>query len=46
MNPVSSLLFAAFFGLTAGIGHGVIAHHHNLPFSLTDQFFQSFNIFP
>lgn len=40
MNPLNSLALPMFFGLVAGVGHGVISHHHNLPLSLTDQIFQ------
>jgi hypothetical protein len=43
MNPLTSLLFPVFFGLMAGIGHGVISDHNNLPFSLMDQLFQPLN---
>ena len=43
MNSFTSLLFASLLGLTAGIGHGVVAHHNDLPFSLTDQIVQSFD---
>lgn len=43
MNSLTSLLFASLLGLTAGIGHGVVAHHNDLPFSLTDQVFESFD---
>lgn len=40
MNPLSSLVFPLLFGLIAGIGHGVVSHHNNLPFSLTEQILQ------
>lgn len=41
MNPLNSLLLPMFFGLITGIGHGVISHHHDLPFSLTDQIWEN-----
>ena len=44
MNSVSPLIYATFIGLVAGIGHGFVSHHANLPLSLTDQFLQPFQI--
>ena len=43
MNSLASLFLPALFGLMAGIGHGVVAHHNDLPFSLTEQVFTSHN---
>ncbi|MDJ0571875.1 MAG: hypothetical protein QNJ53_22910 [Pleurocapsa sp. MO_192.B19] len=41
MNNWASLLIPAILGLTAGIGHGITAHHQDLPFSLAEQVIES-----
>lgn len=41
MNNQASLLAAAFFGLIAGMGHGVVSHYQELPFSLSEQVLES-----
>ena len=41
MNNLASLILPAMIGLLAGIGHGVISHHQDLPLSLSDQVLQS-----
>ena len=38
------IAFSALLGLLAGIGHGVISHHAELPVSLSEQFLQSMQI--
>lgn len=40
MQGFSSLVVPAFLGLVAGIGHGVVSHHAELPLSLTEQLAQ------
>ncbi len=44
MNSKSPLIFAALIGLVAGIGHGFVSHHADLPMLLTDQFLQPFEM--
>ena len=41
MENIASLVVASTFGLIAGIGHGVVSHFQDLPFSLSDQVFES-----
>ncbi|MEM6611129.1 MAG: hypothetical protein AAF652_02545 [Cyanobacteria bacterium P01_C01_bin.72] len=41
MNNQASLFFAAIFGLIAGMGHGVVSHYQELPFSLSEQVIES-----
>ena len=41
MNNWTYFIFPALLGLVAGVGHGVISHNQELPFSLTEQFLQS-----
>lgn len=38
MNSFIPVLYSALFGLLAGVSHGVVSHHADLPLSLTDQF--------
>ena len=42
-TSISSIVCSAVLGLMAGIGHGFVSHHNNLPFSLTDQIIQPLN---
>ncbi len=44
MNHLTSLILPACLGLFAGIGHGIVAHQADLPFSLTEQLTHSFEI--
>ncbi|NJN72326.1 MAG: hypothetical protein HC799_05660 [Limnothrix sp. RL_2_0] len=37
MNNLASLALPAVLGLIAGIGHGIVSHHADLPFSLAEQ---------
>ncbi len=41
MKSWSSLIIPSILGLVAGIGHGVVSHHQELPFSLADQVIES-----
>ncbi|MEO0946557.1 MAG: hypothetical protein AAFY11_00120 [Cyanobacteria bacterium J06641_5] len=38
------IAFSALLGLVAGIGHGILSHHAELPISLSEQFLQSMQI--
>lgn len=40
MNNLVNLILPAVFGLVAGVGHGIVSHHAELPVSLTEQFLQ------
>ncbi|MEO1590316.1 MAG: hypothetical protein AAFU71_03375 [Cyanobacteria bacterium J06632_22] len=40
MIQLRDLLLPAVIGLVAGIGHGVVSHHADLPLSLVDQVIQ------
>ncbi|MBE9033372.1 hypothetical protein IQ266_26920 [filamentous cyanobacterium LEGE 11480] len=40
MNTLTSIVLPAFIGLIAGVGHGFVSHHANLPLSLSDQIMQ------
>lgn len=42
MNDRISLVVASVLGLVAGMGHGVVSHYRELPFSLSDQVVESF----
>ena len=44
MNSFASLVFPAFIGLLAGIGHGWVSHEAGLPVSLGEQLVQPFVI--
>lgn len=44
MNFLAPLVFSAFLGLVTGIGHGFVSHYNDLPFSLTEQVFNSLSI--
>ncbi|MGF1521715.1 MAG: hypothetical protein ACFBSF_05275 [Leptolyngbyaceae cyanobacterium] len=37
MKSFSFLVTPALLGLVAGIAHGIISHHADLPLALTDQ---------
>ena len=37
MTPLPSFVLPAILGLVAGIGHGVVSHQADLPFSLSEQ---------
>jgi hypothetical protein len=41
MNNQVSLIVASFFGLLAGMSHGVVSHYQDLPFSLSEQVIES-----
>lgn len=41
MKDRTSLIVASIFGLVAGIGHGVVSHIQQLPFSLSEQAIES-----
>ena len=41
MDNWTYYILPALLGLIAGVGHGITAHHQELPFSLTEQFLQS-----
>lgn len=41
MKDSTSLIVASIFGLVAGIGHGVVSHIQELPFSLSEQALES-----
>lgn len=43
MKGWSSLIISSILGLAAGIGHGVVSHHQDLPFSLSEQVTESIN---
>ena len=42
MDNLKHLFLPALLGLTAGMAHGVIAHHADLPMSLTEQLVKPF----
>ena len=44
MNSLTSLILPSVFGLIAGISHGVISHHAELPLSLSDQLLQTIQV--
>jgi hypothetical protein len=44
MNHGASLVLSTAFGLLTGIGHGLYAHQHNLPLSLSEQVVQAISI--
>jgi hypothetical protein len=46
MNQFASLFLPAVLGLLAGITHGVTSHDLDLPFSLTEQVWQSMQAEP
>lgn len=37
MTQFSTVWLAAILGLFAGVGHGIVAHHAELPVSLVEQ---------
>ncbi|MGB2927013.1 MAG: hypothetical protein WBB82_17070 [Limnothrix sp.] len=37
MNNLSAIALPALLGLLAGVGHGVVSHQADLPFSLAEQ---------
>ncbi|MEO1132614.1 MAG: hypothetical protein AAFX40_07905 [Cyanobacteria bacterium J06639_1] len=39
MSSLKSFILPALLGFVAGIGHGVVSHHTDLPLSLGEQFF-------
>jgi len=41
MNNWVSFIIPSILGLVAGIGHGVVSHHQDLPFSLSEQVVES-----
>ena len=41
MRNLASFVLPSFLGLIAGIGHGVVSHHQDLPFSLAEQVIES-----
>ena len=41
MNDRTSLIIASILGLVAGMGHGVVSHMQELPFSLSQQVVES-----
>lgn len=44
MNNLASLALPAVLGLIAGIGHGIVSHNADLPFSLAEQITEPFQI--
>ena len=44
MNTLASLALPAFFGLVAGVGHGIVSHQADLPLSLTEQITSTFQV--
>ncbi len=44
MNNHASLVIASILGLVAGMSHGMVSHYQNLPFSLSEQVFESINV--
>ena len=41
MNNCSALIVSSILGLVAGIGHGIVSHYQDLPFSLSEQLIES-----
>ncbi len=41
MKDWASLIIPSILGLVAGIGHGVVSHYQDLPFSLSEQVIES-----
>ena len=41
MKDWASFIIPSILGLVAGIGHGVVSHHQDLPFSLSEQVIES-----
>ena len=41
MKDLASLLIPSILGLVAGVGHGVVSHYQDLPFSLSEQVIES-----
>ena len=41
MKDLASFIIPSILGLVAGIGHGVVSHHQDLPFSLSEQVIES-----
>ncbi|MEL6441094.1 MAG: hypothetical protein AAFQ80_17790 [Cyanobacteria bacterium J06621_8] len=43
MKSSASLILPAILGLFAGVGHGMVSHYQDLPFSLSEQIIESIN---
>lgn len=41
MRNLASFVLPSFLGLVAGVGHGIISHHQDFPFSLAEQVIES-----
>ncbi len=41
MKDLASFIVPSILGLVAGIGHGVVSHYQDLPFSLSEQVIES-----
>ncbi|MGF1536412.1 MAG: hypothetical protein ACFB4J_08020 [Elainellaceae cyanobacterium] len=40
---MNSIVLSAILGLIAGMGHGIVSHHADLPLSLVEQALPSLN---
>ena len=41
MRNLASFILPSVLGLVAGVGHGIISHNQDLPFSLAEQVIES-----